>query len=104
MTVTAQAPASAAAPAALTIPERLQRGAFTALGRVPGGVLRRLAPRVVNADGDVMAPEIALMLKASAGAPDFSDGTAEEARAIVAHDYRVFADKAPSGVASSRRL
>ncbi|TMS51619.1 alpha/beta hydrolase [Mycobacterium sp. DBP42] len=98
MTVTAKAPAPAAAPAALTIPERLQRGAFTALGRVPGRLLGRLAPRVVNADGDVMAPEIALMLKASAGAPDFSDGTPEQARAIVAHDYRVFADKAPSGV------
>ena len=98
MTVTTLAPAPAAAPAVLTIPERLQRGAFTSLGRVPGRLLRRLAPRVVNADGDVMAPEIALMLKASAGAPDFSDGSPEEARAIVANDYRVFADKAPSGV------
>ncbi|MEV6060935.1 alpha/beta hydrolase [Nocardia asteroides] len=96
MTVTAQAPAPA--PVALSVAERLQRAAFTALGSVPRGLLRRIAPRVVNADGEVMAPEIALLLKASAGAPDFSDGTPEEARVIVANDSRVFADKAPAGV------
>ncbi|WP_280211347.1 alpha/beta hydrolase fold domain-containing protein [Nocardia cyriacigeorgica] len=98
MTVTAQAPAPAQAPAALSVAERLQRAAFTALGSIPGGLLRRIAPRVVNADGDVMAPEIALLLKATASAPDFSDGTPEQARAMVANDSRVFADKAPAGV------
>ncbi|WP_043650895.1 alpha/beta hydrolase fold domain-containing protein [Nocardia thailandica] len=98
MTVIAQAPAPTQAPAARNVVERLQRAAFTALGRIPGGLLRRLAPRVVNADGDVMAPEIALLLAVSEGAPDFSDGTPERARAIVANDSRVFADKAPAGV------
>ncbi|MBT2263436.1 alpha/beta hydrolase [Rhodococcus erythropolis] len=94
MTVTAQAPA----PIALSVTERLQRTVFTALGGLPSGLLRRLAPRVVNADGDVMAPEIALLLQASADAPDFSDGTPEGARAIVARDSKVFADEAPAGV------
>ncbi|MGV9927157.1 alpha/beta hydrolase [Nocardia rhamnosiphila] len=98
MIVTAQALAPAQAPAALSVAERLQRAAFTALGSIPGGLLRRVAPRVVNAGGDVMAPEIALLLQASAGAADFSDGTPEEARAIVANDSRVFADNAPAGV------
>lgn len=105
MTVTTRAtgsagvPAPVQAPAALSAAERAQRSAFTALlAGVPTGVMRRLAPRVVNADGDVMAPEIALLLKLTADAPDFSDGTPEEARAIVANDSRVFADEAPAGV------
>ncbi|MEU1525542.1 alpha/beta hydrolase [Nocardia rhamnosiphila] len=98
MTMTARALAPAQAPAVLSVAERLQRAAFTALGSIPGGLLRRVAPRVVNADGDVMAPEIALLLQASAGAADFSDGTPEEARAIIANDSRVFADEAPAGV------
>lgn len=86
------------APTALSIAERLQRAAFTALGGLPPHLIRQLAPRVVNSDGDVMAPEIALLLKAAAGAPDFSDGSPETARAIVANDSRVFADDAPAGV------
>ncbi|CAM3870635.1 alpha/beta hydrolase fold domain-containing protein [Tsukamurella ocularis] len=95
----ANVPAPTQVPAELSRSERLQRAAFTALlAGVPGGVMRRLAPRVVNADGDVMAPEIALLLKLTARAPDFSDGTPEEARAIVANDCRVFADEAPAGV------
>lgn len=95
----AQAPAPTQEPAALSLPERLQRDAFTALlAGLPGGLMRRLAPRVVNADGEKMAPEIALLLKLTADAPDFSDGTPEEARAIVANDSRVFADEAPAGV------
>ena len=95
MTVTAPAPV----PAALSFTERLQRSAFTALlAGVPAGLMRRIAPRVVNAEGDVMAPEVALLLKLTAGAPDFSDGTPGEARAIVANDCRVCADDAPAGV------
>ncbi|BBZ53122.1 alpha/beta hydrolase [Mycolicibacterium phocaicum] len=77
----------------LTAAELMQRSLFTALGRVPQAVLRRLVPPTVNADGDVMAPEIALLMRFAAEEPDFSDGTVAEARAIMANDCRVFADK-----------
>jgi len=77
----------------LTGRELAQRTLFTALGRVPQAVLRRLVPPTVNADGDVMAPEIALLMRVAADGPDFSDGTVAEARAIMANDCRVFADK-----------
>jgi len=76
----------------LTGRELAQRTLFTALGRVPQAVLRRLVPPTVNADGDVMAPEIALLMRVAADGPDFSDGTVAEARAIMANDCRVFAD------------
>lgn len=82
--------------AALTVSQRVQRTAVTAIGKVPQGILSRLAPRVINDDGDVMAPEIALLMKAAAGAPDFSDGTVAEARAIVGTDCLVYADSAPA--------
>lgn len=65
---------------------------FTAVGRVPGSILRRLIPPTVNSDGDVMAPEIALLMRFAAAAPDFSDGTVAEARAAIETDSRVFAD------------
>lgn len=77
----------------LTIPERIQRATFTALGRIPRTVLRGLVPPTVNSDGDVMEPEIALLMRVAAGAPDFSDGTVADARAIMEDDCRVFADK-----------
>ncbi|MGU3502370.1 alpha/beta hydrolase [Mycobacterium sp. C31M] len=40
-----------------------------------------------------MAPEIAVLMRVAAGAPDFSDGNVAEARAIMETDCRVFADK-----------
>jgi acetyl esterase len=104
MTAMAVAGPSPTGKVELSVPELLQRTAFSALTKIPSRVLRHLAPRVVNADGDVMAPEIALLLKVAAGAPDFSDGTPAEARAIVANDLRVFADKAPAGVRSEPEI
>ncbi|GAB10563.1 putative esterase [Gordonia araii NBRC 100433] len=85
-----------AASAPFTTAERIQRTAFTAIGRVPERILRRLVPDVVNADGDVMAPEIAFLMKVAASAPDFSDGTVAQARAAMDNDCRVFADDAPA--------
>lgn len=49
----------------LSMPELLQRNMFTTIGKLPGSILRRVTPRIVNADGDVMAPEIAFLMKAS---------------------------------------
>lgn len=91
--MTATITGSVAADRRLTAPELMQRSLFTALGRVPQAVLRRLVPPTVNADGDVMAPEIALLMRVAANGPDFSDGTVAEARAIMENDCRVFADK-----------
>lgn len=79
----------------LTAAEWAQRTAFTGIGRIPQCILRRVAGNVVNSDGDVMAPEIAILMKAAAAGPDFSDGTVGEARTSTANDCRVFADDAP---------
>ncbi|WP_262365599.1 alpha/beta hydrolase [Gordonia sp. OPL2] len=80
----------------LTAAEWMQRTLFTAIGRVPDAILRRVVPPVVNSDRDAMAPEIALLMKAAAAGPDFSDGTLAEARASMDNDCRVFADDAPA--------
>lgn len=96
----------------LTGPERVQRAAFTALGRVPKAILCRLVRSTVNSDGDVMEPEIAVLMRVAAGAPDFSDGSVGQARALMETDCRVFADKSdtvdvdsgivlPSGIRAS---
>ncbi|MEV0674808.1 alpha/beta hydrolase [Mycobacterium sp. NPDC050441] len=109
---TINAACTAPDPARLTVPEQIQRAMFTALGRVPRAMLRRLVPPTVNSDGDVMEPEIALLMRVAAGAPDFSDGTVADARAIMEADCRVFADKSetvdvdsgivlPSGIRAS---
>lgn len=82
----------------LSAAERVQRNVITVLGKLPRWLLRLLAPKVVNADGDVLAPEIALLFKASVGSPDFSDGSADEGRKIVENDSRIFADRMPQGV------
>ncbi len=87
------APPTAPDTTRLTSAERIQRALFTALGRIPKTVLRRLVPPTVNSDGDVMEPEIALLMRFAAGAPDFSDGTVADARAIMEADCRVFADQ-----------
>ncbi|OPX16316.1 alpha/beta hydrolase [Gordonia sp. i37] len=88
-------PATSETSRRLTAGEWLQRSLFTTIGRVPGTVLRRVVPPVVNSAGDVMAPEIALLMKAAATEPDFSDGTVADARAAMDNDCRVFADDAP---------
>lgn len=77
----------------LTGRERVQRAMFTAPGRVPKAILHRLIPPTVNSDGDVMEPEIALLMRITAAEPDFSDGTVAEARAAMETDCRVFADR-----------
>ncbi len=94
MTVTAAPPSSS--PRTLTGAERVQRAVFTAIGRLPKRLLGRIAPHVVNSDGDVMAPEIAILLKATESAPDFSDGSVEDARVGMDTDCLVFADDAPT--------
>ncbi|MCG7634121.1 MULTISPECIES: alpha/beta hydrolase [Gordonia] len=80
----------------MTVLERCQRAAFTAVGRLPDTVLSRVVPPVMNSDGDVMAPEIAVLMKVSSSGPDFSDGTVAQARVAMDNDCRVFADDAPA--------
>jgi acetyl esterase len=95
MTAITLAPAAsdeAPRPARLTVPELIQRAAFTTLGRVPKAILRRLVAVTVNSAGDVMEPEIALLMRVTAGEPDFSDGTVAEARTAMETDCRVFAE------------
>lgn len=92
---------TAEAPPRLTVSELIQRAAFTTLDRIPKVVLRQLIPPVVNADGDVMAPEIALLMRSAAAAPDFSDCGVAEARAIIETDSRVFADTSETADADS---
>lgn len=92
---------TAEAPPRLTVSELIQRAAFTTLDRIPKVVLRQLIPPVVNADGDVMAPEIALLMRFAAAAPDFSDCGVAEARAIIETDSRVFADTSETADADS---
>ena len=77
MTVATLVPAPAAAPAVLTIPERLQRGAFTSLGRVPGRLLRRLAPRASMSSTSSRAPS------AISGSPPF--GAAAHSVSVEVH-------------------
>ncbi|MGX6511033.1 alpha/beta hydrolase [Rhodococcus sp. SJ-2] len=87
---------TAEASAPLTPSERIQRAAFTALGRVPERIIRSVVADVVNTDGDVMAPEITILMRAGASGPDFSDGTVAQARTSMDNDCRVFADDAPA--------
>ncbi|MCW4355201.1 alpha/beta hydrolase [Hoyosella sp. YIM 151337] len=79
----------------LSAAERVQRMAFTVLGRLPRSLLRRLVPRVINSDGDVMAPEVAVLMRLSAAGPDLSDGAVAEARVFMETDARTYADTAP---------
>ncbi|GAS90137.1 alpha/beta hydrolase [Mycolicibacterium brisbanense] len=90
---TLTAVSAAPVPPRLTAAELIQRAAFTTVGRVPKAILRRLIPPTVNADGDVMEPEIALLMRVTAAEPDFSDGTVADARAAMENDCRVFADR-----------
>jgi acetyl esterase len=115
MTTIAAASAETSAASAstrLTVAELLQRAAFTTLGRIPRPIHRRLVTPTVNSDGDVMEPEIALLMRLTASEPDFSDGTVAEARAAMETDCRVFADRSetadvdsniilPSGIRAS---
>lgn len=71
----------------------LQRQLMVGLGRLPGSVLKRLGKVPVNAAGEVMAPEIALLMAAMAKAPDFSDLSPEGARDAEVKDAAVFGER-----------
>ncbi|KAF0960006.1 alpha/beta hydrolase [Rhodococcus sp. T7] len=79
----------------LSFAERAQRFAFTALGRMPRGLLGRLAKVPVNNEGDRMAPEIAALMRITEMADDYSDGTAVNARILEEAQARIFAEDFP---------
>ena len=80
----------------LTVSERLQRALFVSISRLPQSLLRRLASPAVNADGDEMAPEIALLMAAAAKSDDYSDFDPVKAREVTDAEARVFADRVPA--------
>lgn len=65
--------------------------------RLPEGIMRKLAPPPVNADGEEMAPEIALMSRVLEVLPgtDFSDYSPAEARNIIEQEALAVADRFP---------
>jgi acetyl esterase len=81
--------------ASLTVSERFQRFVTIAACRLPASVLRRLAPAQVNAEGEQMAPEIALLMSMAAKAPDYSDLDPAGARTSTDAEARVFGDRTP---------
>lgn len=84
-------------PAPLSLTERLQRTLFTTIGRMPQPVLRRLCPPPTNSDGDVMAAEVAVIMKLTELAgQDFSDGSVADARAFVEAEARTYAEHLPA--------
>ncbi|MFF8380533.1 alpha/beta hydrolase [Streptomyces sp. NPDC015661] len=83
-------------PAKLTLAERIQRMMGILTCRLPQPVLRRLADVPVNADGEEMAPEIALLMQMAEKADDYSDLDPVRAREVIAAECRMFADRMPS--------
>lgn len=74
---------------------RLKRAFTRAATRLPERIMRTLAPPPVNADGEEMAPEIALVSRVLAVLPgtDFSDYPPAKARQIIEQEARAVADQ-----------
>ncbi|WP_020416067.1 alpha/beta hydrolase [Amycolatopsis sp. ATCC 39116] len=78
-----------------TLAQRFQRAFLISLGRLPAALQRLLARPPVNSAGDTMAPDIALLMKLSESAPDYSDLPAAEAREVTESDLALFAARVP---------
>ncbi|WP_158888101.1 alpha/beta hydrolase [Amycolatopsis anabasis] len=76
-----------------TVSQRMQRTLAIGLGRVPHTLLRRIAKPPVNTAGEEMAPEIALLMSATAKADDYSDLAPADARAAVETESILFAER-----------
>ena len=79
-----------------TLGQRLQRALLVFLSRLPAGLQRVLARPAVNSAGDTMAPDVALLMKLSESAPDYSDLPAGDARATTERDLALFAAEIPA--------
>ncbi|MFD9961871.1 alpha/beta hydrolase [Amycolatopsis sp. NPDC058986] len=71
----------------------VQRQLGVGIGRLPASLLKRLVKAPVNADGEQMAPEIAMLMSTVAKAPDFSDLTPAEARAAELKDAAIYGER-----------
>lgn len=77
----------------LSFGERAQRQLGIGMGRLPASLLKRLVKAPVNADGEQMAPEIAMLMAAVAKAPDFSDLSPAEARVAELKDAAIYGER-----------
>ncbi|MEV6213341.1 alpha/beta hydrolase [Nocardia sp. NPDC051833] len=77
----------------LSVGERLQRQLAIGLARLPKPLLERMVGTHANSDGEVMAPEIAMLMASIAKGPDFSDLAPAEARAAEAKGVDVFGER-----------
>ncbi|MGW4350630.1 alpha/beta hydrolase [Nocardia sp. NPDC004582] len=77
----------------LSFGEWVQRGLGIGVCRLPASLLNRLVEIPVNADGERMAPEIAMLMSTVAKAPDFSDLSPREARAAELKDARIYGER-----------
>ena len=78
-----------------TLGQRGQRALLIFLGRLPAALQRLMVRPTVNQAGDQMAPDIALLMKLSESAPDFSAMSPDEARATTERDLALFAAPIP---------
>ncbi|MBN9747883.1 esterase [Amycolatopsis sp. A1MSW2902] len=63
------------------------------MGKLPASLVKRLVKVPVNADGEQMAPEIAMLMSVVAKAPDFSDLSPAEARAAESKEAAIFGER-----------
>jgi acetyl esterase len=82
-------------PAGLSVAERLQRSIAIGVSRIPQRLLRRLVRCHVNADGEEMAPEVALLMSVTEKGEDYSDLDPVAAREVTEAEARVFTDRLP---------
>ncbi|MGV9866688.1 alpha/beta hydrolase [Rhodococcus koreensis] len=79
----------------LTSSQKVIRRIAILIGKTPPAVLNVLAGAPTNNAGARMAPEIALLMKATAAGPDYSDHDPVDARAMTDADIATFADELP---------
>ncbi|MGW5515642.1 alpha/beta hydrolase [Nocardia africana] len=84
---------AAPAQSRISIGEWVQRQLGIGMGRLPASLLKRLVTIPVNADGEQMSPEIAMLMSAIAKAPDFSDLSPREAREAELKDVRIYGER-----------
>lgn len=86
---------SAATTHRLTLASRAERAVIRAFAKLPRRLIERLGANApINSDGEQMAPEIAVALKAINRIPgtDFSDFEIEKGRKMIVDEATVFAD------------
>ena len=81
--------------AGLSVAERLQRSIAIGVSRIPERFLRRLVRCPVNADGEEMPPEVALLMSVTEKGEDYSDLDPVAAREVTEAEARVFTDRLP---------